>query len=266
MTEHRANSEGVAGKIVLVTGGTSGVGLLSARKLAAAGAKIGVNGRAAAGGEAAREQLRPIAPDAAFEAGDLNNYDDVRRVVANTAARHGGIDILISAGAEGLVGPKPFSEMSVQDIDDTFRTRFNPRIYPVHAALPYLRERGSASVVMLTTDAARHPTSGEGVVGAAGAAIILLTKSLAKEFARWRIRVNTVAMTITSDTPSWDRIFAKEGFSSKLFEKALSRFPGGRPPNADEVARVVAFLASEEAAQVTGQTISVNGGLSFGGW
>ncbi|MFC4272646.1 SDR family NAD(P)-dependent oxidoreductase [Sneathiella chungangensis] len=261
-----AGLSGVEGKVVLITGGTSGVGLRSAEILATAGAKVVVNGRSTAGGNSALERLRELSPESYFERGDLNIYDDVRQVVKNTVERLGGIDILISAGAEGLVGPRPFSEMSVQDIEDTFRTRFYPRIFPVHAALPAFRERGSGSIVMLTTDAARHPTPGEGIVGAAGASVILVTKSFAKEFARWNIRVNTVAMTITSDTPSWDRIFSKEGFSSKLFEKAISRFPSGRPPNANEVAQVVTFLASNGAAQVNGQTISVNGGLSFGGW
>ena len=90
---------------------------------------------------------------------------------------------------------------------------------------------------------------------------------MAKEFARWNIRVNSVALTLTSDTPSWERIFgAGDTFDAKLFGKIAERFPSGRPPSAEEVARVAAFLASEETSQVTGQTISVNGGLSFGGW
>jgi 3-oxoacyl-[acyl-carrier protein] reductase len=72
-------------------------------------------------------------------------------------------------------------------------------------------------------------------------------------------------MTITSGTPSWDRIFATESFQSRLFTKAVERFPQGKPPSAGEVADVAVFLAAD-AAQVTGQTVSVNGGLSFGGW
>lgn len=103
-------------------------------------------------------------------------------------------------------------------------------------------------------------------MGAAGAGVILMTKTLAKELSRWRIRVNGVAMTITSGTPSWDRIFATESFQQKLFDKALQRFPAGRPPAVEEVADAVTFLASDAAGQITGQTLSVNGGLSFGGW
>jgi 2-hydroxycyclohexanecarboxyl-CoA dehydrogenase len=186
-------------------------------------------------------------------------------VTQAAAGLNGGIDILISAGAQGAVGPKPFAELTSKELELSVTTRLFPRVFPVHASLPFMRERGG-SVVMLTTDAARHPTPGESVVGAVGASVILMTKALAKEFARDRIRVNSVAMTLTSDTPSWDRIFADPSFQNRLFSKALTRFPQGRPPSADEVARVAAFLAGDDAAQVTGQTISVNGGLSFGGW
>jgi len=104
------------------------------------------------------------------------------------------------------------------------------------------------------------------VLGAVGASIILMTKALAKEFSRDKIRVNSIALALTSDTPTWERAFAEEGFWRNLGTKVVERFPFGRPPAADEVAAVAVFLASDAAAQVTGQTISVNGGLSFGGW
>ena len=96
--------------------------------------------------------------------------------------------------------------------------------------------------------------------------MILLTKALAREFSRWNIRVNSVAITLTSDTPSWDRIFSKQDFENKLFSKALARFPSGRAPTSDEVSKAAVFLLSNDASQVNGQTLSVNGGLSFGGW
>jgi 3-oxoacyl-[acyl-carrier protein] reductase len=155
--------------------------------------------------------------------------------------------------------------MTPETMLEAFTSRFAPRMFPVHAALPHLRVRGG-SVVMIGTDAGRHPTPGESVIGAFGASVILMTKTLAKEFARWGIRVNAVSLTLTSDTPTWDRIFERQAFQKDLFTKLLAKFPQGRAPDAEEVARVAAFLASDDAAQVTGQTISVNGGLSFGGW
>jgi 2-hydroxycyclohexanecarboxyl-CoA dehydrogenase len=254
-----------SGKVALVTGATAGVGLVIARKLAEAGATVVVTGRDAGRATAAAEQLATVSPRVSCEVGDSGDYDSISAVAARVDRAHGGIDILVSAGGEAGVGPKPFAEMTAAELDEGYRSRFGARVYPVHAALPYLRRRGG-SVVMLTTDAARHATPGESLIGAVGASIIMLTKTLARELGRDRIRVNTVAMTITSGTTSWDRVFATESFENDLFAKAVGRFPQGRPPRADEVADVAIFLAGDGASQVTGQTISANGGLSFGGW
>jgi len=256
----------LSGKVALVTGASRGVGLRIAERLAAAGASVTISGRTPAHGEAALATLRHIAPDAAFVAGDCASYEGARAAVAGALRGGERLDILVSSGAEGPFGPKPFSDMAPDEIEASYRTRFLPRVFPVHAALAALRASDGAAVLMVTTDAARHPTPGESIIGAVGAGVILLTKALARELSRDRIRVNGIALTLTSDTPSWDRIFSEESFERGLFSKALARFPAGRAPEAAEVARVAVFLVSEDAAQVTGQTVSVNGGLSFGGW
>ena len=259
-------NDGVDGKAALILGGTGGVGLRTAERLAGQGARVMVTGRSAENGARALETLQSINSDCRFVAGNLTEADSLRHVIAETAKALGGIDILISAGAEGTTRVKPFSQMTPEEIEQGLLSRFLPRVLPINLALPVLREGEGGSVVLLTTDAARHVTPGESIVGAAGAGVILMTKALGRELSRDRVRVNAVAMTLTSDTPSWDRIFAKEGFSNDLFSKAVSRFPSGRPPTASEVAEVVAFLAAPASGQVTGQTVSANGGLSFGGW
>ncbi|MCZ4498364.1 MAG: putative oxidoreductase [Marmoricola sp.] len=249
-------------KLAVVSGGTGGVGLEVAQRLAARGAHVVVTGRSQENGERA---LSAIEGEATFEAVDSADHAAFSEMITRVASAYdGGVDFVVSAGTPHDIGPTPFAEMSPEDLKNAFESRLYPRIFPVHAAIPALRRRGG-SVVMLTTDAARHATSGESVMGAAGAAVILMTKTLAREFSRWDVRVNSVSMTITSDTPSWDRIFGSESFQSKLFTKAVERFPQGRPPTAGEVADVATFLAAD-ATQVTGQTVSVNGGLSFGGW
>ena len=253
-------------KVALITGGTRGIGYAVAQALAREGAQVIVTGRDPAHGEEALVGLRGLGAEAAFEVAEAGDHAAMSDVVERTVQRFGGLDILVSAGAAGALGPTPFAEMTAAQIEASFSARLYPRIFPVHAALPALRARGAGSVIMVTTDAARHPTPGEAIIGATGAAILLMTKALAREFSRWHIRVNAVALTLTSDTPGWDRIFSKPGFENRLFSKALERFPQGRAPNAAEVAGVVAFLASDAASQVTGQTVSVNGGLSFGGW
>jgi 3-oxoacyl-[acyl-carrier protein] reductase len=253
------------GKVALVTGGSGGIGLHIAEQLAEAGAQLFINGRSAERGERAEARLREISQNVRFIAGDCALYEDAAAVVGTTRSLAGKLDILISAGAEGEIGPTPFAEMTPQQIEGEFRTRLLPRIFPVHAAFPGLRENGG-SVVLLTTDAGRYATPGESVLGAVGASTMMMTKTLAKEFSRFKIRVNSIALALTSGTPTWDRLLVAEGFQRDLFAKVVARFPFGRPPSAEEAAAVAVFLASDAASQVTGQTISVNGGLSFGGW
>ena len=250
----------------LVTGGTGGVGLAIALGLARRGAVVAVTGRNAERGAAAARELEAVRPGCTFIQGDAGQPDSVSEGCAKAAQHMGGIDLLVSSGAEGKIGPTLFADMTARQIAENFDSRVLARIYPVHAAIPHLRQSERASVLMITTDAARHPTPGESIIGAAGAAVILLTKALARELARDRIRVNSLALTLTSDTPSWDRIFSKASFENRLFSKALERFPQGRAPAAAEVAEAALFLCSAGAAQITGQTLSVNGGLSFGGW
>jgi 2-hydroxycyclohexanecarboxyl-CoA dehydrogenase len=253
------------GKTALITGGSGGIGLAVAEQLAGAGAHVFINGRSAERGEQAVARLREISQDVQFIAGDCASYQDVAAVVAAVRSAAGRLDILISAGAEGETGPTPFAELTPEQIEGEFRKRLLPRLFGVHAALPALRENGG-SVVLLTTDAGRYATPGESVLGAVGASIIIMTKVLAKEFSRYKVRVNSIALALTSGTPTWDRLFAGESFQRDLFTKVVGRFPFGQAPTADEAAAVAVFLASDAAAQVTGQTISVNGGLSFGGW
>lgn len=254
------------GKVAVILGGTGGVGLRTAELLARRGAQVMVTGRSAENGARALDELRKINPEIRFTSGNSTDAASLKQVIGRTLDAYGGIDILVSAGAEGVTKVKPFIEMTPDEIVQGLLSRFMPRALPINIAIPALRERGGGSIVLLTTDAARYVTPGESIVGAAGAGVMLITKALGRELSRYNVRVNAVAMTLTSDTPSWDRIFAGEGFSNELFSKAISRFPLGRPPTASEVAEVVAFLASPQAGQVTGQTLSANGGLSFGGW
>ena len=260
-----ASAAEFTGKAALITGGSEGIGLRVAEQLAEAGARVFVNGRSAERGERAIAKLQKISPEVMFIAGDCASYDDVAAVVDTVRSAAGRLDVLVSAGAEGEIGPTLFAQLTPAQIETEFRKRLFPRIFPVHAAWSALRENGG-SVVLLTTDAGRFATPGESVLGAVGASVIMMTKALAKEFSRDKIRVNSIALALTSDTPTWDKAFAEEGFWRNLGTKVVERFPFGRPPAADEVATVAVFLASDAAAQVTGQTISVNGGLSFGGW
>lgn len=253
-------------KTVLITGGTSGTGFRAAQRFLDGGANVVVNGRSPERGQEALEALRKHSPRVALSIADCADHAEATRAVEETVTAFGGIDVLVSAGASVQGSPKPFADMSPDEIRNGVMTRFLARMYPVHAAIPLLRARPGSCVVLLTTDAARHATSGETMIGAYAAGVIQTTKTLARELSRDRVRVNAVSMTLTAGTRSWDKIFRTESFEKRLFEKAVSRFPFGNAPDAEDVANAVVFLASPGAAQITGQTISVNGGLSFGGW
>ncbi|OVZ56655.1 oxidoreductase [Pigmentiphaga sp. NML080357] len=254
------------GQVALVIGSTTSVGYRVAETLARRGASVALNGRGEDAGRRALERLGAGETQAIFQAGDATSHDDMVRVVDDVERRLGPIGILVCCGGSARPGPTPFLDLAPEQIMPALEGRLLPRLMPVRAAAPRMRERRGGSIVLMASDAGRFPTPGESLIGAAGAAIMLMTKTLAKEFSRWSIRVNCVALTLTADTERYEQIFSSPSFSNDLFTKALARFPAGRAPTASEVAEVAAFLASPRAGQVTGQTVSVNGGLSFGGW
>lgn len=255
------------GRKVLITGGTSGTGFRTAQTLVGLGADVVVIGRNEERAAKAVSDLRGVGGGRAWSIlAECADPNEAAGAVGEAVSVLDGLDVLVSAGARGVGDPQPFADMSADEIRTGLTTRFLARVYPVHAAIPHLRGRQGANIVLLTTDAGRHATPGESIVGAYAAAVIQFTKTLARELARDGVRVNAVAMTLTTDTHSWNTIFGSESFQKALFEKAAARFPQGRPPSAQEVADTVVYLASTLASQVTGQTISVNGGLSFGGW
>jgi 2-hydroxycyclohexanecarboxyl-CoA dehydrogenase len=222
-----------------------------------------VNGRDPERGAAALEKLGHAR--ASFEAGDCSVAQQARDVVARVADRHGRLTVLVASGGAADSSPGLFSDLPDELFTMVYQSQFLNRVFPIKAALPMLKKQGG-SVIIVGTDAGRYATVGEALHGSLGAAKIMLTKTLAREFARWNIRVNALALTITSDTEAFALAMQREDWVTDLFKKAVQKFPQGRPPNAEEVARVALFLACAQSAQVTGQTISVNGGLSFAGW
>jgi 3-oxoacyl-[acyl-carrier protein] reductase len=256
----------LAGRVALVTGSTAGIGFRIVEALALRGARVAMNGRNPATGEAALQRLGESAKDVVFVEGDVTRYDQAQRVIGETGERLGPLDILVCSGGTDTPGPTPFHEMQPELFMQAFEARYLARVFPIHAAIAGMRERRRGAILLVTTDGGRQVTPGHTINGSIGAATILTTKALALESAKFGIRVNCLALTLTSDTPRYDEIVAGTGYESRVFGAALAKFPFGAAPTASEVARVAAFLVSEDACQITGQTVSVNGGLSYGGW
>ncbi len=247
---------------ILITGGTSGIGLAAALRFAAGPpARILLNGRDPARGAAACQAVAAQCPgvDIGFVAADIATAAGAADLVATAADRLGGFDVLVNS-AGGAFIPALLHDTPPEDVESAIHTWLLGTIRCCRHALPHLAEGGV--IINVASDAAKVPTPGETLVGAAMAGIAMFSRTLAMEQKRRRIRVNVVSPSLVQGTLTTARITAG-GFSAKLFAKAAGLAHLG-VPTADDVAATIVFLASPDAAKMTGQVISVNGGISAG--
>ena len=243
---------------ILITGGTSGIGLAAALRLATPGARIVLNGRDPDRGAAACEAVRQRCAETeiSFVAADVTTRDGVARLFDGFP---GQLDVLVTAaGGESL--PTLFHETTLDQVDAMVRGWLLATLYCCSAGLPRMADGGA--IVTVASDAAKVPTPGESVIGAAMAGIAMFSRTLAMEAKRRRIRVNVVTPSLVSGTLTTARITAG-GFSARLFERAAAAARLG-VATPDDVAVAIEFLAGPGAARMTGQVISVNGGISAG--
>jgi 2-hydroxycyclohexanecarboxyl-CoA dehydrogenase len=249
-------------RAAIITGGTSGVGLATAHRLAAEGdTRIALIGRNVERGKDACAAVRAAAPtcDVHFVAGDAN--DPAQAIAAATSARDllGGVDVLINSTTAFYV-PALLRDVPVEDIAAVLTAQALAPMHMCRVVLPWLAAGGGGAIVNVASDAAKVPTPGEVVIGAAMAAIVTFTRTLAVEAKRDGIRVNAVTPSLIEGTLTGERAMAG-GFSKKLFEKAKTQAHLG-PTEVDDLAALIAFLTGPGSAKITGQVISVNGGIS----
>ena len=238
-------------KVVLVTGGNSGIGRGIALRAAAEGARVAITGRDRGKGARVLAELEAAGTDAAFFAADLGDEAEARAMLAEVAVRFGGLDVVVNnAGA----GTRRADVLPEHGAGERLRRVLRPNLdaaYHVSAhALPLLRARGGGAIVNISSTAAVHGTWGN--YGIAKAAIEALTRSLAVQGAPYGIRANGVS-------PGWIATDVTVGNAET--DRAASLL--GRMGTPDEIARAVVFLASDEASYVTGQTLIVDGGLTI---
>ncbi|MFA7438938.1 SDR family NAD(P)-dependent oxidoreductase [Castellaniella sp.] len=247
---------------VLVTGGTSGVGLETAIQFVQAGVRrIAVIGRNEERGRQACNAISAHAPDAQVEfiAADANEGGQAARAVDQAVKRLGAIDVLVNSTV-GPAVPRLFHAMPFDDIGPTVLGQMLAPLLMSHLVLPGMRERNGGVIINIASDAAKVATPGESVIGAAMAAIVMFSRTLAIEAKRQGIRVNVITPSLIEGTATYDRIFA-DSFSKKLFTgaAALAHLGVAQP---EDLAGLIVFLASPAARRITGQAISVNGGIS----
>jgi len=259
------------GRIAIVTGGSGGIGKGVALQLAERGARIVINGRSASNAEPVMEAIRAQGGEACFAAGDVRSKIDTEAVVATAVKAFGGVDIVVAnAGGNDDEARQPEVRGPFADIDLVRVTNFVAeavagKLMIVQAAIPEMRKRGGGSVVFVTSEGGRSPTPGQTAVSTFSGGVIMANKVLSKELAKDRIRTNCVCVTVVRDSPSWTAAFEqRDGVSDhhrKQYEKIIARAPLGiaAPP---DIGAVVAFLASDDAAYLTGATLSPTGGLT----
>ena len=238
-------------RIAIVTGAGQGIGKAIAEKFAIEGATVVVTD---VDQESAKETAAALAGAVAMRA-DVADRQDVQAMVDRVVQRFGRIDVLVNNA--GWDKASPFVDSEPADWDRAIGVNLYGVLHTSKAALPIMAEQGSGAVVNLGSDAGRVGSSGEAVYSAAKGGVIAFTKSLAREMARHQVRVNCVC-----PGPTDTALFAS--FAGPKLREALTRaIPFRRLGQPADVANVVAFLASDEASFVTGQTVSVSGGLTM---
>jgi 2-hydroxycyclohexanecarboxyl-CoA dehydrogenase len=245
------------GRTALVTGGASGIGAATARRLAAEGARVAIADIDEAG---ARDVAGEI--DGAPIVMDVLDLDAVAAGVAAAEAAVGPLDVLVNNAGGGDRGLGWFVHIAPEDWDFQLRLNLHSTLAVTQRVVGGMRERGRGAIVNVASEAGRGGSEMNIPYSAAKAGVIGFTKAVAREFARYGVRCNAVSPG-PIETPLLDKLTAGGEAGDRLRQGMIASTKMGRAGTADEVAATIAFLATDDASFVTGQTISVSGGLTM---
>jgi NAD(P)-dependent dehydrogenase (short-subunit alcohol dehydrogenase family) len=242
------------GKVALVTGGNSGIGLATAKRLHEEGARVVITGRDARTLDAA---VSAIGSGTVAVQSDVSRADDIERLFAQIAAQVGRVDVLFANA--GIAKLAPYTASSEALFDELFATNVKGVYFTLQKAIPHLND--GASVIFNTSVAASKGAENMGVYAATKAAVRSFVRTAATELQSRNIRVNAVA-----PGPVATPIFGRSGLTEEQIEgfKAgiSARVPMHRIGRPEEIAGAVAFLASDDASYITGVELNVDGGMA----
>ena len=245
-------------RAAVVTGGASGIGRAITQALAREGARVAVLDLDEGGARETAAAVERAGGSAAAHRVDVTDVGAVDGAIDAVAARWGGLHVLVNCA--GWDKPMPFVETTPEFWDKIIAVNLRGPLACTRAALRHMIKADYGKIVTIASDAGRVGSTGEAVYSAAKGGLIAFTKTVAREVARHHINVNCVCPG-PSDTPLFQKEFAAK--SPKLAESLKRVIPWGRLGVPDDVAPAVVFLASDDAGFITGQTLSVSGGLTM---
>jgi NAD(P)-dependent dehydrogenase (short-subunit alcohol dehydrogenase family) len=247
-------------KVAVITGATGGIGFQVAKRLGKDGYAVVLNGIEDEDGAKRVEELTAEGIEAEYFGFDVTSDDAVTENIKAIGEKYGQIDVLVN-NAGGLGGRSRFEEMTTEFYRFVMALNLDSVFFASRAAIPFLKKSENASIINYTSNAAWNAGGpGAGIYGTSKAGVHAITRALAKDLAEYGIRVNAVSPG-TIDTPFHAQI---KSTKPEVFASWANSIMLGRLGNPEDVAGVVSFLASKDAAFITAETIQIGGGQALG--
>ena len=247
-------------KVVLITGSGAGIGRAAALAFAREGAKVVVNSQSAESGGETLALLKAAGYPALFVQGEVSRSDDARRIVDAAVAGFGRLDVLVNNA--GIVLPGRVDTISEDDWERTFAVNVKGTYLVSRHAVLAMRAIGGGVIVQVASVAAEKGLPDRAAYSASKGALLSLTRAMARDYLADQIRVNCVSPG-TISTPSLEKRLQSFADPQQARAEFVARQPMGRFGRDDEIAAAILFAASDEAAFMNGENISINGGMTI---
>ena len=249
-------------RVVVVTGGASGIGLASARGFAAGGAKVAI-GDVADAQDAVRE-INDAGGEATYLPTDVSVAKDMRALIDGAVRRWGGLDAIFNNAGIGMA--RPIEDVSEEDYDRLFAINVKGVFLGCKLALPELLRRGGGAIVNMSSSGGLLARASDPVYSASKHAVMGLTKGLAVTYAHRNVRINAVCPGPISTPLMWGKDLddIDEQERRERYPSLVATCPAARAADPDEVARAVLFLASDEASFISGVGLAIDGAKAAG--